>query len=95
MGYNNFVQDEEYEQNNTNVCVRTKHIEETLNAMLETMRNVVGLDGALQGNVAENFSTFIDTVALLQGKVEALGVSYDKLTTSFLAQIDETDQDIY
>lgn len=95
MDYNIIVKDEEFAQFSANVVARTDHVETILQQMLDTMHDVVGDNGALEGNTAENFAVFIETVAKLQEKIEHLGNSYQKLSDSFVAKVDECDQDIY
>jgi archaellum component FlaC len=95
MDYNMIVQDEEYAAYAANVVSRTANIEEMLNTMLETMREVVDADGALEGNTADNFATFTETVAQLKGKVEELGNKYKVVADEFITRVDESDQDIY
>lgn len=89
------VKDEEYQQFAQNVVGRTEHVETTLQAMLDLMDRVAGADGALEGDMALNFASFVETVKALKGKVGQLGTEYQTLSTEVVAKIDEADQDIY
>lgn len=89
------IQDEEYVNYADNTVARAAHVEETLQTMLTIMQEVVAEDGALEGETAENFATFIETVKNLQGKMEYTAGEYKKLTNELVAKIDECDQDIY